>query len=96
MIVYNEDDFVLKKKDPKTGVFGPGANGYGKTGLGCNHHNQAKKLRAYFEKNFPKSQISLLDKTSLGKCHSLRCYTQGKELEKVSNFLWMWVVWGDF
>jgi len=96
MIVYNEDDFVLKKKDPKMGVFGPGANGYGKTGLGCNHHNQAKKLKAYFQQHFPKSEISLLDKTALGKCHSLRCYTTGDELKIVSNFLWMWVVWGDF
>src|SRR3989338_3773242 len=96
MIVYNEDDFVLKKKDPKTGFFGPGANSYGRTGLGCNHHGQAEKLKSYFEKHFPKSELTLKDKTSLGKCHSWRCYTQNEELKEVSNFLWRWVVWGDF
>lgn len=96
MIVYNEDDFVLRKKDPKTGIFGPGANRYGKTGLGCNRRGQAEKLKTYFEKHFPKSSITLLDKTELGKCHSWRCYAQADELKEVSSFLWMWVVNGDF
>lgn len=96
MIVYNESDFVLKKKDPKTGIFGPGANSYGKTGLGCNHHGQADKLESYFKKHFPKSAITLLDKSELGKCHSWRCYSQGDELKEVSNFLWKRVVSGDF
>lgn len=96
MILYNEADFVLKKKDPKTGVFGPGANSYGRTGLGCNHRGQAEKLQAYFKKNFPKSQLVLKDKTALGKCHSWRCYSQGKELEEVSAFLWIWLVNADF
>lgn len=88
MIVYNEADFVLQKKDPKTGFFGPGVHRYGETGLGCNHRHSAEKLKNYFSEHFPGSTIQLIDKTSMGKCHSLRCYTNSGHLKEVSDFLW--------
>jgi hypothetical protein len=88
LVVYNEEDFVLLKKDPKTGLLGPGAKKYGNTSLGCNYKNEAVRLRAYFGDHYPGSHISLLNKTSVGKCHSLRCYTQGEQLSEVSDFLW--------
>jgi hypothetical protein len=88
LVVYNEEDFVLLKKDPKTGLFGPGTKKYGNTSLGCNYKGEAVELEAYFRKHYPHSQIGLVNKTSIGKCHSLRCYTQGTQLKEVSDFLW--------
>ena len=88
MIVYNEDDFVLLKKDPKTGMFGPGTKRYGETSLGCNYRNEAVKLERYFSEHYPNSTIRLLDKTSLGKAHSFRFYASGENLKEASGFLW--------
>lgn len=87
LIVYNEQDFVLLKKDPKTGLFGPGVHRYGETGLGCNYRHSAEQLRDYFSQHFPHSEIQLLDKSILGKCHSLRCYAQDNRLTEVHGFL---------
>ena len=88
MIVYNREDFVLRKKDPKTGILGPGTKRYGETSLGCNYHGEAVKLKRYFEKKYPHSVVRLVDKTTLGKAHSLRYYASGTELKEVSDFLW--------
>lgn len=88
MILYNEADFVLQKKDPKTGFFGPGVHRYGETGLGCNYHNEAVDLQHYFETHFQGSIIRLVNCTALGQCHSLRCYTHDGNLREASNFLW--------
>lgn len=87
-ILFNEDDFALRKKDPKLGLFGPGANRYGKTGLGCNHRHELDKLKKYFAAYFSQSTFETVDKTELGKCHSLRCYTKDQHLKEVSDFLW--------
>ena len=86
-IVYNENDFVLKKKDNKIGVFGPGVKKYGATGLGCNYHNELLNLAAYIATNYPTVSIYLDNKTSIGKCHSLRCYTPADALAEVANFI---------
>jgi len=88
LIVYNENDFVLRKKDPKTGLFGPGTHRYGETSLGCNYRKEAVKLKAYFEKHYPGSEMVLVDKSALGKAHSFRVYSEGSNLEEVSDFLW--------
>lgn len=88
LIVYNEDDFVLRKKDPKTGLFGPGAKRYGETSLGCNYKQEAVELERYFNEHYPHSTIRLIDKTSLGKAHSFRYYASGEQLREVSDFLW--------
>lgn len=87
LIVYNENDFVLKKKDNKIGVFGPGVKKYGATGLGCNYHNELLRLAVYLQTNYPTVSIHLDNKTNIGKCHSLRCYTQANTLVEVANFI---------
>ena len=86
LILYNEKDFVLKKKDNKVGVFGPGAYKYGVTTLGCNKRNDAKKLDNWMNDTKPTVSFELVDKTYLGKCHSLRCYTKNQNLIEVSSF----------
>lgn len=86
-IVYNENDFVLKKKDNKIGVFGPGVSKYGATGLGCNYRNELLRLVAYLQRNYPTVSIYIDNKTNIGKCHSLRCYTQANALAEVANFI---------
>jgi hypothetical protein len=87
LIVYNEADFVLKKKDNKMGLFGPGATKYGPTGLGCNYRNELSQLFATIQKNHPLVSFKLVNKTSIGKCHSLRCYTRDENLKEVSQFI---------
>lgn len=86
-IVYNEKDFVLKKKDNKIGVFGPGVKKYGATGLGCNYHNELNSLASFFRTNYPTVLFQLDNKTSIGKCHSLRCYTPADALIEVTTFI---------
>jgi hypothetical protein len=88
LVVYNESDFVLRKKDPKTGWFGPGTMRYGETSLGCNRRKEAVHLQAYFAKQYPHSVIRLVDHSDLGKSHSLRYYAQGTNLQAVSDFIW--------
>lgn len=87
-IVYNEEDFVLEKKDPKIGLFGPGTKKYGPTSLGCNHRGEVKKVQKLFAEKYPNSALEVVDKTRLGKCHSLRCYATNENLREVSDFLW--------
>ncbi len=86
-ILYNENDFVLKKKDNKMGLFGPGTVKYGETTLGCNHRKEAVKLVDYFADNFPNSSIQLQNMSYLGKNHSLRYYSNEGHLEEAVHFL---------
>lgn len=88
LIVYNEHDFALRKKDPKIGWFGPGAMRYGETSLGCNRRKEAVHLQAYFAEHYPHSTIQLVDCSSLGNAHSLRYYSKGTNLQDVSDFIW--------
>lgn len=81
IIIYNEDDFVLKKKDNVMGLFGPGPYKYGNTTLGCNYHNTAVNLKKKFKSDFAKSTINLIDLSSVGKCHHVRCYFYGENIK---------------
>jgi hypothetical protein len=87
LILYNENDFVLHKKDHKTGIFGPGVYRYGNTSLGCNHRGEADKLAAYFREHFRHSVIQLEDMSAVGKCHSLRCYCTNDYLRPLVDFM---------
>lgn len=86
LIIYNEKDFVLRKKDPKIGWFGPGTKRYGNTSLGCNHRKAAVQLQQQLKEQGV--ELKLLDKTSLGKVHSLRFYAKDQNLKEMSDFLW--------
>ncbi|MEP6466905.1 MAG: alpha/beta hydrolase [Parafilimonas sp.] len=87
-ILYNEKDFVLKKKDSVIEVLGPGPYKYGNTTLGCNYHNAAIHLQDYFITNYPNSTITLFNLSSVGKCHHLgKCYCYGDNLKAMVNFM---------
>lgn len=86
-IIYNESDFVLRKKDNKTGIFGPGAIRYGETTLGCNYQHETLKVEKYFSAYFPNTVIRTQDMSFLGKNHSLRTYSQQDHLKKMTDFL---------
>ncbi len=73
-VVYNKNDFVLMKKEPMMGVFGPGPRKYGNTTLGCNYRDEAIKLTNYFKANFKNSTFNLYDAADVGKCHFVSCY----------------------
>ncbi len=73
-VVYNKNDFVLMKKEPMMGVFGPGPRKYGNTTLGCNYQNEAIELGNYFRANFKNSTFNLYDASDVGKCHFVSCY----------------------
>ena len=64
-ILYNEQDFVLKKRWK---IFGPGPKKYGDTSLGCNCHNEAEKLANQFEEDFPHSAL-ILHESKIGGTH---------------------------
>jgi hypothetical protein len=81
-IVYNKNDFVLMKKEPMTGIFGPGPRKYGNTTLGCNYQNEAIKLNSYFKTNFKNSAFNLYDASDVGKCHFVSCYCGSDVLKK--------------
>jgi hypothetical protein len=81
-IIYNEKDFVLKKRDNKIGILGPGPYKYGITTLGCNHHKCTIKLEKYFKTNYPNSPIHLYNLSYIGKCHHVRCYCYGVNIEE--------------
>lgn len=66
-IVYNENDFVLKKKDPKLGLFGPGPYKHGVTTLGCNYKKDAIFTKQYFDQK--KVSCTLVDFSFVGKTH---------------------------
>ncbi len=83
LILYNEKDFALRKKDNKFGLFGPGANKYGSTRLGCNKGHEAEKLSLYFAQHFPNSSLKLVDCTKLGRIHSSRFYFKSVFFDEV-------------
>ena len=83
-IVYNTNDFVLKKK---IGIFGPGPYKYGVTSLGCDCDGAATTLRDYFAKNYPTSTIRLVDLSNTVKCHHVRCYSVGDNLKEMVLFM---------
>ncbi|MBD1432343.1 hypothetical protein H8B06_05865 [Sphingobacterium sp. DN00404] len=82
-LAYNEHDFVLRKKDNRIGIFGPGPYKYGNTTLGCNYKREALKLQSQFNALFKFSGIKLYDLSNVGKCHLVSCYCFGNNLEKV-------------
>ncbi len=87
-IVFNSDDFVLKKKDNKLGIIGPGPYKHGNTTLGCNYDNAATQLKTYFGANFPNSKIELFDVTKvIGKVHHARTYFSNNNLVMVVKYL---------
>lgn len=86
-ILYNKKDFVLRKKDNKVGLFGPGTKRYGNTTLGCNHRKAVYKLEKHFSKHFPGSEIYTEDMKILGKNHSLKYYTASAHLQNMVNFM---------
>lgn len=69
-ILYNEKDFVLKKRWK---IFGPGPKKYGDTSLGCNCRNEAEKLSEEFATNFPASKLTLYD-AAIGGTHRFTRY----------------------
>ncbi len=88
LILYNEKDFVLRKRDNVIGLFGPGPRRYGKTTLGCNCRNDIQKLHLLFHEKFPSSVIQTVNMTALiGKCHHLRCYYYVDHLKEAVLFM---------
>jgi hypothetical protein len=87
LILYNEKDFALRKKDNKLGFFGPGANKYGSTRLGCNKGLEAEKLADYFNEKYPNSTIKLVDCTKLGRVHSSRFYVDSVFFDEVIEWI---------
>jgi hypothetical protein len=87
LVLYNEKDFALLKKDNKIELLGPGAKKYGSTELGCNKHKSAEKLKTYFTENYPKSTFELVNCTKLGKVHSQRFYINSVYFQDVIKFI---------
>lgn len=88
-IAYNHGDFVLRKRKRVAFIpLGPGPYKYGNTTLGCNHRNEALKLKKYFARHFPKSSIQLIDISDAGACHNLRksCYCQDFIVRRIVGF----------
>lgn len=82
-LVYNEGDFVLRKKDPKLGWFGPGPKKYGDTRLGCNARNATVKLKEKVNQLFPGIEIQVHNAKDVGACHHIWCYTRNGLMEAV-------------
>ena len=86
LVVFNENDFVLLKKDNKIGFFGPGAKRYADTRLGCNFKQCAEKLQQTLLKLSVPIELKLIDHSNIGKCHSLRCYFNEDDLVEIAAF----------
>ncbi|MBU2019611.1 MAG: hypothetical protein KJ941_08195 [Bacteroidetes bacterium] len=71
-IVYNEDDFVLMKKDPKSGLIGPGPNKFGVTTLGCNYKKEAEYTKTHFDNHLVKCRLVKFN--FIGKTHKVSAY----------------------
>ena len=82
-VVYNDDDFALRKKDPKIGVFGPGPENYGLTTLGCNHKGEAILLAEKLKSTLPNSPVTVYDHSFVGICHLVVCYFRNNQLQEV-------------
>ncbi len=83
IILYNENDFALRKKDDKFLLFGPGTYKYGNTSLGCNYKNCISKLEYEFKINYSTSKIEVYDASSIGKKHHLENYSSSKEFKEI-------------
>lgn len=86
-LLYNEKDFALKKKDNHFELFGPGAEAYGATTLGCNHKHTLDKFEKYTKEQFVGSTFIFVDGTSLGKIHSQFIYLESPFFEGMIDFL---------
>src|SRR5574343_501402 len=86
-ILYNEKDFALKKKDNHFELFGPGAEAYGPTTLGCNHKRTLTKFEKFTKENFAGSTFVFVDGTSLGKIHSQFIYLNSPYFEQLIEFI---------
>ncbi len=86
-LLYNEKDFALKKKDNHFELFGPGAEAYGPTTLGCNHKHTLDKFENYTKEQFVGSTFIFVDGTSLGKIHSQFIYLESPFFEGMIDFL---------
>jgi hypothetical protein len=87
LILFNEKDFALRKKDNKFGLFGPGTDKYGCTRLGCNKDREAENMVFYFGQNFPSSSLTLVDCTKLGRVHSSRYYFESVYFDEVIKWI---------
>jgi hypothetical protein len=83
-ILYNEHDFVLRKK---VSGFGPGPYKYVNTTLGCNYKGAAFDLKKYFEKHFENAPIKLIDGSNGGPCHLVICYCNSGNVEELMEWM---------
>lgn len=82
-IVYNEKDFVLRKR---VGVFGPGAFCYGNTSLGCNKRDAAVELQSKIKVKYPNASITIKDFTDLVyKNHLVAVYFKASHFSNQLN-----------
>ena len=86
-IVFNENDFVLKKKDAAIGLLGPGPYRYGNTSLGCNHRKSVEKLLMYFNLHYKLSPVRAFNFEAVGKCHHVYCYCRRDKFREVMAYL---------
>jgi len=88
LIAYNEKDFVLKKKDNKVGIFGPGPCKYGETTFGLNKKNCLLETEKACDLEYGVNMMNSVDMTSaIGKRHSWRIYLRNTEFIGLSQFL---------
>ncbi|WP_111308848.1 alpha/beta hydrolase [Confluentibacter sediminis] len=83
-ILYNEDDFVLKKKFKN--IFGPGALKYGNTSLGCNYNNEIEVFSKLFKEDFKNSKVQAIE-TNIGKTHLVKSYANSNSFEEFIKVL---------
>ena len=88
IILYNENDFALRKKDDKFLLFGPGTYKYGNTSLGCNYKNSISKIENDFKINYPNSKIEIYDASTIGKKHHLENYCSSAEFKEIIKSLY--------
>lgn len=86
-MLYNEKDFALKKKDNYFELFGPGAEAYGATTLGCNHKHTLDKFERYTKEQFEGATFVFVDGTSLGKIHSQFIYLDSPYFQDLIEFI---------
>ena len=79
-ILYNEHDFVLRKK---VGWFGPGPYKYVNTTLGCNTKGCTLDFQKHFQNNFTNSSLQLIDGSGVGQCHLIACYCSSESMEEM-------------
>lgn len=80
ILLYNENDFVLRKK---VGWFGPGPNRYVNTTLGCNHKGCTTAFEKDFQKKFTNSSLQLIDMSFVGQCHLVGCYFSSGNMDSL-------------